>query len=454
MTLRSILCAAVFSLTAAASAQAGSYTITHVTLIDGTGAAPKPDVTVQVEGERITLVTPSVAAGAPKGVVIDGRGKYLIPGMMDVHIHLRGWMPGRNADGSPVVDHKIAEQALASYIYDGFTTVVDVGNQPENSLYERAEERAGRIQSPRIFATGNLITYPGSHGDAMAVRISDFEKDKALLDKHIAEQQPDILKLTYDEEGWGTRPMITLMPTELLHQIIEYYNLHGIRTTVHISNEKRAIEAIYAGTDTLAHPVIQGPVSDSFVRLMAAKKTPFATTLTIGENYGRLADHPEFLDQPDYVASFSAAELETLKTETRAEYQKRAWTQWMKVMTPICLENVRKVVAAGGVAALGTDQSSGPAAHRELELLVQAGIPNLQVIRIATLNGAVFLGKAEDMGSVQEGKLADLVLLNADPIADIDATKNIALVMKAGQIIDESRLPLAGGVQKKRWPAG
>jgi imidazolonepropionase-like amidohydrolase len=244
------------------------------------------------------------------------------------------------------------------------------------------------------------------------------------------------------------------MPPELLHQIIQYYNLHGIRTTVHISDEKRAIEAIYAGTDTLAHPIIQGPVSDSFVKLMAAKKTPFATTLTIGENYGRLTDHPEFLDQPDYAASFSPAEIAELKTTVRTQYQKRVWTSWMKVMTPICQENVRKVAAAGGVAALGTDQSSGPAAHRELELLVQAGIPTLQVLKIATLNGAVFLGKADELGSIQEGKLADLVLLNADPLADIDNTKNIALVMKGGQIIDESRLPMAGGPQKKRWPAG
>jgi imidazolonepropionase-like amidohydrolase len=450
MRLRPLLGLLLSTCLGAASAHAASYTIAHVTLIDGTGAAPKRDVTVEIEGERISLVTPSAVAGPPKGVVIDGRGKYLIPGMMDVHIHLAGWT-GQNPDGTPAVDHKVAEAALASYIYDGFTTVVDVGNQPQNSLYERARERAGQIQSPHIFATGNLITYPGSHGDSMAVRISDFEKDKPLLDKHISEQQPDILKLTYDEEGWGTRPMITLMPTELLHQIIEYYNLHGIRTTVHVSNEKRAIEAIYAGTDTLAHPVIQAPVSDAFVKLMAAKKTPFATTLTIGENYGRLAANPEFLDEPDYVASFSPAEIQKLKTETRAEYQKRVWTQWMNVMTPICLENVRKVVAAGGVAALGTDQSSGPAAHRELELLVKAGIPPLKVIEIATHNGAVFLGKADDMGSIEEGKLADLVLLNADPLADIDNTKAIALVMKSGQIIDESRLPMAGGPQKRRF---
>jgi|GEM_PF-390414 len=452
--MRATLLSATVGFVALASAAQATTTIQHVTVIDGTGAAPKADMTVVVEGERIALVTPSVAAPTPAGQVIDGRGKYLIPGMMDVHIHLAGWSGGRAADGAPIVDHKAAEAALASYIYEGFTDVVDVGNQPENSLYERTRERAGEIQSPRIFATGNLITYPGSHGDAMAIRISDFEKDKALLDKHIAEQKPDILKLTYDEEGWGTRPMITLMPAPLLHQIIQYYNEHGIRTTVHVSNERRSVEAIYAGADTLAHPVIQGPVSDSFVRLMAAKKTPFATTLTIGENYGRLAEHPEFLDRPDYVAAFSAAERETMRTSTRAAYQARPWTWWMKLMTPICEENVRKVVAAGGVAALGTDQSSGPAAHREMQLLVQAGVPTLEVIKIATHNGAVFLGRADDMGSVQEGKLADLVLLNADPVANIDNAEDIALVMKAGRIIDESTLPLSGGPVKRRYAGG
>ena len=448
--IRTALLRAAALLALLAGPARAAWTIQHVTVIDGTGATAKPDMTVVIDGARITRVVPTAIAGPPTGQVIDGRGKYLIPGMMDVHIHLAGWT-GKNPDGTPTVDHAIAEAALASYIYDGFTTVVDVGNQPENSLYERGLERAGKIQSPRIFATGNLITYPGSHGDAMAIRISDFEKDKPLLDKHIAEQQPDILKLTYDEEGWGARPMITLMPQPLLHQIIQYYNEHGIRTTVHVSNERRSIEAIYAGTDTLAHPVIQSPVSDSFVRLMAAKKVPFATTLTIGENYSRLVEHPEFLDTADYVTAFSAADRAEMKTKLRETWKTRTWTWWMKLMTPICEENVRKVVAAGGVAALGTDQSSGPAAHREMELLIQAGLTPAQVIKIATHNGAVFLGKADDMGSVEEGKLADLVLLNADPLKDIDNTRAIALVMKNGRIIDESTLPLAGGPVKRRY---
>ena len=453
--MQRILLALAVGLSWATAGHAAGYVFEHVTLLDGIHP-PQRDMTVAVADGRITAVTPSALAQPLPGQRIDGRGKYLIPGLMDVHIHLKGGfdVAGKfDAEMGPP-DREAGVAALASFLYAGVTTVYDAGNRAEHILPLRADERAGRILSPRIFATGNLITYPGSHGDSLAVRISDFEKDKALLDKHIAEQQPDILKLTLEEEGWGSRPMITLMPTDLLEKITRYYNQHGIRTTVHVSSELRALEAIYAGSDTLAHPVIQGPVSDSFVKLMAAKKTPFASTLTIGDNYSRLAEHPEYLDQPLYVASLTPAERDTLRSKTRAEWQARPWTWWMKLMTPIAQENVRKIHAAGGVVACGTDQTTGAATHRELELLVAAGIAPLDVIRIATYNSAVFLGKADQLGSIDTGKLADLVLLSKDPAADIDNTAAIVLVMKNGQIIDESQLPLAGGRQKRRYPAG
>jgi imidazolonepropionase-like amidohydrolase len=428
------------------------WVIDHVTLIDGVHAS-QPDMTVAISGERISAVGPTAVSHGLKGRHIDGSGKYLIPGLIDVHIHLRGGFDvGGKVDaelGPPNRGEGLA--ALASYLYSGVTTVFDAGNRAEHILPLRADERAGKILSPRIFATGNLVTYPGSHGDRIAVRISDFEKDKALLDKHIAEQQPDILKLTLEEEGWGSRPMIPLLPVDLLEKITRYYNQHGIRTTVHVSSELRSLEAIYAGADTLAHPVIQAPVSDSFVKLMGAKKIPFASTLTIGENYSRLAEHAEYLDQPLYVASLTAAEREQLKSKTRAEWQARPWTWWMKIMTPIAEENVRKIHAAGGIVACGTDQSSGPATQRELELLVASGISPLDTLRIATYNSAVFLGKSDQLGSVEKGKLADLVLLSKDPTTDINNAKSIVFVMKDGKLIDESQLPLAGGKQKRRF---
>ena len=105
-------------------------------------------------------------------------------------------------------------------------------------------------------------------------------------------------------------------------------------------------------------------------------------------------------------------------------------------------ENLRQVHAAGGVLVLGTDQTIGPAVHRELELVVAAGIEPLDAIRIATLNAAVFLGREGDLGSIEPGKLADLVLLSADPLADIRNSQAIDTVIKNGVVVDRSDLDL------------
>ncbi len=429
----------------ARSAAAEDLVIENVTLIDGTGQPVQQHMTVGIANGRFTTIVST--AGAPKltGRKIDATGRYLIPGLIDVHIHLRG---GRGDKAS----REQGLSALASFLYSGVTTVYDAGNRADYILGMRADERAGKILSPRILATGSLVTYPGSHGSEMAVTVDSWPQAKAVLDRQIAEQKPDIIKLTYDEHGWGARPMITLLPADLMQHIILYYNQHGIRSTVHTSSELRATEAIMAGADSLAHPVIQGPISEEFARLMGARKTPMATTLTIGEGYSRLVEHPEYLDQPLYKASLGSADIAELRGKTAAEWKTRPWTWWMKLMTPIAQDNLRKIHQAHGIIAVGTDQTIGPAVHREMELLQMAGIPAADIVRIATLNGARFLGREDTLGSIEPGKIADAVLLNSDPTRDIGNARDIRLVMKAGSLIDENRLPLAGGPQPLRRP--
>ena len=114
----------------------------------------------------------------------------------------------------------------------------------------------------------------------------------------------------------------------------------------------------------------------------------------------------------------------------------------MKVMTPVAQENLRQIVEGGGVIVLGSDQSSGPSSHRELELMVEGGIPPVEALRIGTLNAAISMGKEREMGSVEEGKLADLVLLSADPLADISNAQKIDMVIKGGRVIDREALDL------------
>ena len=424
--------------------------IRGATLIDGNGGAPQPNATVVIEGNRIQQVTTQTITPPTGARVIDGAGKYLIPGLMDVHIHLRGGGGRRAQEPVTAEQERQGTRALHSYIYAGVTTVYDAGNRPDFIFGLRAKERAGTLVSPRIFATGGTVASPNGHGGPYTVEA--WPQDRAKLDEHIA-TGPDIIKIGQDDHGWGTRPMINQLPNDLLEKIARYYSSKGYRMTAHVSNEQNAWEAIFAGVDTLAHPIIQAPMSDPYVKMMTVKRVPTASTLTIGENYSRLAEHPEFLDQPLYRDTVEPDERQRLKTEESAKQRENRWAQWMKVMTPVAQDNMRRLNEAGkDIVACGTDQSSGPAVHRELELLAGGGIPPADVIVIATRNAARFLGKLQDLGTIERGKLADLVLLDADPTADINNAKRINTVIKDGKIIDRSKLDLPvnrrGGTQQ------
>jgi imidazolonepropionase-like amidohydrolase len=417
--------------TPALHGQTTALLIHDVTLIDGTGRPAIGGAWVLTDGDRIVRIsaTPIDAPGATR---IDGRGKWMIPGLADMHIHLAR---GRGGDQSGV-------RALHGFLYAGITSVFDAGNDPDYIFDLRARERAGTLVAPRIFASGPVATVSGGHGATRTSTIIDsWPEAIPALDAHIA-REPDMVKMTFDEHGWGTRPLIPLLDPDLMARAGRYLNEHGIRTTVHISHEFRARQAIAAGINTLAHPIIQGPVSDGFVKLMASTKTPMVSTLTIGEGYSRLVEHPEFLDAPIYRDTYEADAIVRLKTTTREQYAARAWTTWMKVMTPVAQENLRLIAEAGGVIVLGSDQSAGAQSHRELELMVAGGIPALDAIRIGTLNTAIFLGRERDIGSVDVGKLADLVLLNADPLANITNAQDIAMVIKGGRVIDRRALDL------------
>jgi imidazolonepropionase-like amidohydrolase len=414
--------------------------IRGVTVIDGTGGPALPNATVLVEDTRITQVTTQNITAPPGARIIDGAGKYLIPGLMDMHVHLRGG--GSRQTDQPVTaeQERAGIQALHSYLYAGVTSIYDAGNRADFIFGLREKERSGTILSPRIFATGGTVASPNGHGGPYTVEA--WPQDRAKLDEHIA-SGPDILKIGQDEHGWGTRPLINQLPEDLLEKIIRYYHSKGIRTTIHVSNERNAIEAIYAGVDTLAHPIIQAPMSQAYVEMMSVKRVPTVSTLTIGENYSRLAEHPDYLDQPLYRDTFDPDEIRRLQTEESAKQRENRWAWWMKVMTPVAQENMRRLNEAGkDIVVCGTDQSSGPALHRELELLVEAGISPADAIVIATRNAARYLGRLDDMGTIEKGKLADLVLLRADPTADIHNAKLIDVVIKDGRIIDRSALDL------------
>lgn len=424
---------AMFSL--AAPVLAERYAIRDVTLIDGTGRPPVRHRTVLIDHERIVAIGGS-RLPVGKARVINARGKYLIPGMIDAHIHLRETGP----DGvKHSMDVPAAQATLSGFLALGFTTVADLGNLPGTVQIMRTADP--RI-SAQLLIAGRLFTAPGGRNQDIGIAVTSA--DPAMLARHRAEEHPDLIKMVEDSGGFGGQSTATALSVDLMRAIVDDEHRHGLRVVVHVAREADARNAIAAGADGLAHPVWVGAESEGFVRLMARRRIPFATTLAVADQYGRLVHHPEYLDRPDYALVVPAAERERMRDRQRAQYAAQPVAAWREQSLPTEMRNVARIVRAGGVAALGTDLVSGASSHREMQLLREAGLSPLQIIRIATLNAAAFLGRDREIGSIAAGKIADLVLLNRDPSTDIDATEDIAMVIHRGFIVDRDRLPLAG----------
>lgn len=427
----------------AADAVADSFVIEGVTVIDGTGRAPAANQRVVIRDGKIAEVASAQTPLRSRLPVVDGRGKFLIPGMIDAHIHLLGGGAWRDssAQSSQPVDDAVGVSTLQGYLYCGFTAVYDAGNNPDFIMGLRARERAGEIVAPRIFATGQLLSYPGSWSVGYAgIGVRDWPDTVRDLDRQIA-LQPDVQKITYEAMGVGPNPLVKQLPTDLMTKIIAYLHERGIRTTAHISNEKMAREAIEAGIDTLAHGPATGAITADFARWVAEKKIPIQTSLVVFDEIRALAEGVEFLRTPEYAAVVDPREP-LAREVARQRYLKLGWPAWFAAIFPYAQQNLRRIHDAGGTLVLATDRTFAPAALRELELVADAGIAPLQVLRIATLNGAIFLGREREMGSIEPGKLADLVLLDADPSRDIGAVRRVNRVWKGGREIDRSRLDL------------
>lgn len=435
---------AALAVTTAGSAlaqQPRSTLVRNVTLIDGTGGPSLPGASVLVTGDRIALVSATEIQAPAGATLIDGTGKFLIPGLIDTHIHLLGGRVSK-AGGGTTVDRPLALQSLSGYLYSGVTTVFDSGNNADFIFGLRAEERAGTLLAPRIYATGAILTARGGYADSpFAISVADLDRDeRARVEAHF-DRRPDVQKLIYDHLGTYGRPLAPVFSGDVLTKLVGLANAHGIPTTVHAENEEEARAALAAGIDAFAHPV-RAAVTDDFVRTLAAKRIPVSTTLAVFSHIAMIANDVEFLETPLFEAVLDPAQLEFLKVTERRRYIASGMSAEFEVMLPHIRATLAKMHRSGVILALGTDRSWGPSVHMELELLHQAGIPLADLVRIATLNAATYLHHERDLGSIERGKLADIVLLRADPTQSVAAYAEIAMVMKGGVVIDRTKLDL------------
>ena len=196
------------------------------------------------------------------------------------------------------------------------------------------------------------------------------------------------------------------------------------------------------GIETPAHPVNVGRHSKDFPQLLVDSGVVVATTLAVFDDIVRLSQSPEYLQDPLYTATLDEVGIATRLDKSKSNYERQGLPSWFRIMVRYVRQNLRELHEAGVPLALATDRSDGATVHREMELLVEAGISPADVLVIGTLGGPCYLGLESELGTVEEGKLADLVLLNSDPTADIGNAKDIAMVIKNGQVIDHTTLHL------------
>ncbi|MDX2145858.1 MAG: amidohydrolase family protein [Rhodospirillaceae bacterium] len=241
---------ALTALAWASSASGQNFVIENVTVIDGTGAAPMATASVVVKDGRIA----QIGAGkpdAPRGAKrIDGTGKYLIPGLIDVHTHVP-----RAAANAPKNAADPGLTSLHSFLYSGVTTVFDAGNNADYIMKLRADERAGKLLSPRLFAAAAVITYPKSwSAGPNSILVDAWPEDQAAVDANLA-RKPDLQKITYENFGAGANAWVPSFSPELVTQVMTHVLARGIQPVVHVSDEAHARDVIAAGVTRLAHPV-------------------------------------------------------------------------------------------------------------------------------------------------------------------------------------------------------
>jgi imidazolonepropionase-like amidohydrolase len=433
-------------------AQSPSVLIIHdVTVIDATGAPAQPHRTVVVQDGKIADVR-SVAdgiGGKPSAVQIDGRGKFLIPGLWDMHVHMvfGDWFPHGK------------EIALPLFIANGITGVRDMGGELDVLQQWRKEIAAGTLIGPRIVMAGPMLDGPEPRFPS-SVAIKTPEDGRRAVDD-LKRRGVDFIKLQ------------SLIPREAVFAIADEAHKQGITFVGHVPDAMRASEASNAGQKSFEHliGIFEGssPLEDEFIKgpktvgkflstydperaaklfaLLAKNQTWQCPTL-VWERGGNLIEETDFAHdtRAKYVpASWKDVTWKRFTDQVEHEFNTDDLGTRKRFVAKE-LEVVKAMHDAGIPFLAGTDTASGVyvfpgfSLHEELQRFVAAGFTPMEALQTATLNPAKFLGMDDRLGTIEKGKAADLVLLDANPLDDIRNTQKIAAVVANGRYFSRADL--------------
>ena len=472
-----------------------SDTVTAIvggTVLDGNGGAPLADATILVRGNRIEKIGPRASVSVPSGAqVIDAAGKFITPGFVDTNVHISLYGGGAKDRKETAVryQHEAAAltlEAAQMQLRHGITTVRDSYGALLPLIQVRDAIAKGEAIGPRLLAAGNIVGWGGPYSVTFAQinerDLSVYEEqftDSITLGsgEELMSMYPDELRVAinkYLDHGpnfikyggtshWSFPTMIGFSP-EAQRVIVEETHKRGLIAETHATSPEGLRLAVEAGIDLIQHPEVldDREYSDALVKQIVDRKvicSMLVNTFT-GEAWQKHLKDSEAAKKKIDERNAQAAEWGLKRTIQREKtsVEKRREQQELGAGMVSRRRNAEKLIRSGCITTLGTDNYAGSAPEYArtpksiwqepgigtliaIEGLVELGMTPSQAIVAATKNGAIASKGLKDFGTLETGKIADILVLDADPLADIKNIRKLSVLIRDGKVIDRAKLP-------------
>jgi len=449
--------------------------IRNVSIVDVENKKLQASQDVLVSDGIITAVGKNLKT--KEGVqIIDGTGKWLMPGLVDAHVHF--FQSGGLYTRPDAIDlrkekpqekeiawvHQNMESFLRRYTMAGITSVIDVGST-ENFLRQRDSFRTKQY-APAVYMTGPLLTtyeppiFENLGEDKPFYLMKTREEGSAYVQKQLP-LKPDFIKIWYILLG-ANKDSAARASLQMVQAVIDEAHKNNLRVAVHATERITAMLSVQAGADYLVHDVEDEPVDNSFIQLLKSKGTVLCPTLVVAGNYMRALGggykptaedyhyaHPtplnSMFDMNFLKDSLLVKEYKTMISNNVAAFKKE---------DSIRYSNLKKMADAGVVIATGTDAGNIGTQHvssyfDELRAMQDAGMNTWSLLQASTINGAKAIGRQNEFGAIKKGLRADMILLSKNPVDGIDNWKTVewvinkGVVLKPGSILKNNAVELA-----------
>jgi imidazolonepropionase-like amidohydrolase len=454
--------------------------IVGATIIDGNGAAPTLDGAIVVRGQRIVAIGPRASVRVPADAqVIDGAGKFVTPGFVDTNVHVSIYSGLENFARYEDRFTDVAIEAAQLHLKHGVTTIRDSYGMLAPLVAARDAIKRGAVPGPRMYVAGNIVGWGGPWSLTFTGRppenLSLFQEqmNDAITEgsgEELVHMEPDSLRsainryldkgvdfLKYGGTSHFGGPIQIGFSERAQKVIVDVTHERGRIAETHATTPEGLRISLLAGVDLVQHPeVLDVPMSDELSKLMVERKVVCAilsNTIT-GKPWADRAKQRQREDSTRRARADTLRSLGVTRRKTSAELQRERGNTGLDMRR----RNAERLIRDGCIVSIATDnylglapefrrdpkpawQDAGQGTLAAIEGLVELGMTPAQAIVAATKNGALASKALADYGTLETGKLADLVMLDANPLENISNIRKLSLVMKDGVVVDHRALP-------------